>query len=130
MRRVERQVERWIRTSSSVVPIPAVPDLVDRLIARDASAYEELVRAHGPRMLAVASRYLPFRADAEDALQDAFTNVFRLIAAFQRASGIDTWLHRLVVDCALMRLRLRRHQPETSRDEAMVPTKASARWRC
>lgn len=108
----------------------AVPDFIDRLTARDESAYEELVRAHGPRMLAVASRYLPCLADAEDALQQAFVNVVRSVAAFQRVSSLDTWLHRIVVNCALMTLRRHRRKPETSLNEATATTEAAARWRC
>jgi RNA polymerase sigma-70 factor, ECF subfamily len=125
-----RQVNRLFRESSRVASIGAVPDFIDRLIARDESAYEELVRVHGPRMLTVASRYLPCLADAEDALQEAFVNVVRSVAAFQRASSIETWLHRIVVNCALMTLRRRRRKPEAVLDESTVEEGTSARWRC
>ncbi len=90
----------------------SVPDLVDRLIAHEALAFEELVREHGPRLLAVATRYLRRAADAEDALQDAFVNVVRSIGGFERASSLETWLHRIVVNCSLMSLRRRRRKPE------------------
>jgi RNA polymerase sigma-70 factor (ECF subfamily) len=81
------------------------PDLVDRLVACDPAAFEELVRRHGPRMLCVARRYLPRRSDAEDALQDSFVHVVRHIAGFRRACALETWLHRVVVNCALTSLR-------------------------
>jgi RNA polymerase sigma-70 factor (ECF subfamily) len=124
-----RPLDRPFPSSSCVAPIRAVPDLVDRLIARDGSAYEELVREHGPRMLAVASRYLPCRADAEDAVQDAFADVFRTIAGLRRASGIETWLHRIVVNRALIALRRRRRKPETPLDEGMPAQGVCARGR-
>jgi len=80
-------------------------------------------------MLAVASRYLPHPADAEDALQDALVNVVRSIAKFKRASSIETWLHRVVVNCALMSLRRRRRKPEASLDESALEGAAASPWR-
>lgn len=97
---------------------PVSFDLVARLMAHEESAFEELVRSHGGRMLAVATRYLPCQADAEDAVQDAFVNVVRSIEGFKRTSSLGTWLHRIVVNCALMRLRTRRRRPEVALDLA------------
>lgn len=121
----------WNPHPSSVVVVKggsarAAPEFIDRLIAHDAQAFEELVRAQGPRLLAVASRYLPRPADAEDALQDAFVSVVRSISGFQRASSLETWLHRVVVNASLMILRRRRRKPETSLDEATVEGGASS----
>lgn len=87
--------------------------LVRRLRAGDDAAFEELVRTHGPRMLAVAQRYVRAGADAEDVLQDAFVSVTRGIGSFQGDSKLTTWLHRIVVNCALMRLRSKSRRPET-----------------
>lgn len=103
----------------------AAPDggadgLVARLQRGDDEAFEALVRQHGPRMLAVARRYLPQDADAQDALQDAFLNVARAIGAFEGASRLETWLHRIVVNAALMKLRARSRRPEVSVDEASL----------
>jgi RNA polymerase sigma-70 factor, ECF subfamily len=80
-------------------------DLLARLRAGEPEAFEALVREEGPRMLAVAQRYLRDRHEAEDALQDAFMNVARSIGSFQGESRLSTWLHRVVANCALMRLR-------------------------
>ncbi|MBL9089371.1 MAG: sigma-70 family RNA polymerase sigma factor [Planctomycetia bacterium] len=91
--------------------------LVARLQRGDDAAFETLVRMHGPRMLAVARRYLPQDADAQDALQDAFVNVARAIGGFEGASRLETWLHRIVVNAALMKLRARSRRPEVSVDE-------------
>lgn len=92
-------------------------DLVARLQRGDDAAFETLVRAHGPRMLAVARRYVPQDADAQDVLQDAFLSVARSIGAFQGASRLETWLHRIVVNAALMKLRARSRRPEVAVDE-------------
>ncbi len=104
--------------TSPPVPTPSPFDLLDRLIAHDADAYAELVHAHGPRLLAVASRYLRCQADAEDAVQEAFVNVVRYVAGFNRESKLETWLHRIVVNCALMILRTRRRRPVLTNAEA------------
>jgi RNA polymerase sigma-70 factor (ECF subfamily) len=87
--------------------------LVQRLRAGEDAAFEELVRMHGPRMLAVAQRYVRAGPDAEDVLQEAFVSVARGIASFHGDSKLTTWLHRIVVNCALMRLRARSRRPET-----------------
>ena len=91
--------------------------LVERLKAGEEAAFEELVRAHGPRMLAIARRFLPSEADAEDAFQDALLSVFRSVAAFAAESRLGTWLHRITVNAALMRLRTRSRRPETLVDD-------------
>lgn len=124
-----RSVESSLAGSSNVGSMRAVPDLVDRLVARDVGAYEELVRTHGPRMLAVASRYLPRPADAEDAVQEAFVDVVGSISGFERASRIETWLHRIVVNRALMSLRRRRRKPEASLEESALEGGAASPWR-
>ena len=95
-------------------PTRARVDLVDRLVTHDESAFDELVRTYRPRMMAVASRYLPRADDAEDAVQEAFVNVVRSIAGFKRESSLETWIHRVVVNCALMSLRHRRRLHETT----------------
>ncbi len=86
--------------------------LVARLRARDEDAFEHMVRAHGPRMLAVARRFLKDDADAQDALQDAFVSVYRSIDRFTGASRLGTWLHRIVVNASLMKIRSLKRRPE------------------
>lgn len=90
-----------------------VPDLLTRLKDGHDSAFEELVREHSPRMLAVIRRYLPQEHDALDALQDAFTSVFRSLALFKGESSLATWLHRIAVNAALMRLRTKKRRHES-----------------
>src|SRR5689334_6179968 len=95
-------------------------ELVVRLKAGDEAAFETLVRTHGPRMLAVARRYLSREADAQDALQDAFVNVVRAIGSFAGNSRLSTWLHRVVVNSALMKIRSARRQPVEAMDTAVI----------
>ena len=103
-------------------PNQARPDettLLERLRAGEDAAYEELVRLYGPRLLAVARRFLRSEDDAQDAVQDAFLNAFRSIDSFEGQARISTWLHRIVVNASLMKLRTRRRKPEQSIEELL-----------
>jgi RNA polymerase sigma-70 factor (ECF subfamily) len=85
----------------------------------DQAAYEKLVREHSGRMLAVAKRILRSDDDARDAVQDAFLQAFRGIERFAGDARLGTWLHRIVVNASLMKLRARRRKPEASIDELL-----------
>ena len=89
------------------------------LRAGDDRAYEELVRTQGGPMLAVSRRFLHSEDDARDAVQDAFLNAFRSIDHFEGNARISTWLHRIVVNAALIKLRTRRRRPERSIEELL-----------
>jgi RNA polymerase sigma-70 factor (ECF subfamily) len=93
--------------------------LVERLQKGDAAAFEELVRSHGGRMLAVARRFLPVEDDARDAVQDAFLSAFRSIERFEGQSRLSTWLHRIVVNASLMKIRSRSRRPEALIDDLL-----------
>lgn len=94
-------------------------DLVARLRAGDEAAYAELVRTQGGRMFAVARRLLRSDDDAADAVQEAFVSAFRAIASFEGGARLSTWLHRIVVNAALMKLRTRARRPEVSIEELL-----------
>jgi RNA polymerase sigma-70 factor (ECF subfamily) len=95
--------------------------LLARLRAGEQAAYEELVRSCGARMLATARRLLPTEEDAKDAVQEAFLQAYRALPGFSGDSRLSTWLHRIVVNAALMKLRSRRRRPEQS-IEALLPS--------
>jgi RNA polymerase sigma-70 factor (ECF subfamily) len=85
--------------------------------AGDAGSFETCVRTHCGRMLVVARRILGNAEDAEDAVQDAFLSAFKAIGSFHGKSSLGTWLHRIVVNAALGRLRSRqRHQEKSIED--------------
>jgi len=94
-------------------------ELVAALRAGDDAAYEQVVREHGGAMLAVARRYLRSEDEARDLVQEAMLSAFRGIASFDAGAKLSTWLHRIVVNCALMRLRTRRRRPEESIDDLL-----------
>jgi RNA polymerase sigma-70 factor (ECF subfamily) len=59
--------------------------------------------------------------DARDAVQEAFIAAFRAIGRFEGGSTLSTWLHRIAINCCLMKLRSGRRRPETSIEE-LLPT--------
>jgi RNA polymerase sigma-70 factor (ECF subfamily) len=93
--------------------------LVAALKAGDPKAFETLVRSQTARMLNVARRILGDEHDARDAVQDAFLSAFRAIERFDGRSQLSTWLHRVVTNAALMKLRTRKRRPERSIDDLL-----------
>ena len=106
-------------------PSQASPDRQsqDELLAQlrqgDEAAYETLVREYGGRMLAVARRVLRHEEDARDAVQESFLQAFRSIDRFRGESNLSTWLHRIVTNAALMKLRSTSRHPEVTIEELL-----------
>ena len=75
-------------------------------------AFEQLVRAHVGPLRSVALRLLQNPDDADDAVQEAFLNAYRNFASFRGDAQLGTWLHRIVVNVALQRLRKRKRKHE------------------
>jgi RNA polymerase sigma-70 factor (ECF subfamily) len=95
--------------------------MIAALRAGEPAAFETLVREHGGRLLGVARRLLRNEEDARDAVQDAFLSAFRSLESFEAGSRLSTWLHRIVVNAALMKLRTRRRKPEDAIED-LLPT--------
>jgi len=101
---------------------PAVdPDaqLVLDLRSGAAGAYEKLVRTHGGGLLRVARRLLRSEDDARDAVQETFIQVFKRIDEFEGRSTLKSWLHRITVNFALMKIRTTRRLQEDSIDDLL-----------
>src|SRR5947209_11297016 len=80
-------------------------------VAGDPDAFTELVRRHRDRLWAVALRTMRDREEAADALQDALLSAFRNAAAYRGDAAVTTWLHRVVVNACLDRMRRRAARP-------------------
>ena len=98
---------------------PDETTLIEQLRRGDAEAFEILVRTHSPRMLAVARRIVRNDDDAQDVVQDAFIAAFRKIDGFKGDAKPGTWLHRIVVNAALMKLRSAKSKKETPIDDLL-----------
>jgi RNA polymerase sigma-70 factor (ECF subfamily) len=88
--------------------------LLRRHVAGDTEAFGQLFGRHRDRLWAVAIRTLSDPEEAADALQDAMISAFRRAGSFRGDSAVTTWLHRIVVNACLDRLRRRAARPATS----------------
>ncbi len=90
--------------------------LVAALRNKTSASSVEFVRRFGPRALATARRFLRCDADCADAVQESFLSAFQAIDRFEENSALGTWLHRIVVNVCLMKLRSRARRSELSID--------------
>jgi RNA polymerase sigma-70 factor, ECF subfamily len=91
--------------------------LVNAAKGGDVTAFEELVRRYDRNVFRIANHITQNREDAEDVVQDAFLKAYSNLAQFQGQSKFYTWLVRIAVNEALMRLRRRRPERMVSLDE-------------
>jgi RNA polymerase sigma-70 factor (ECF subfamily) len=118
-----------MKMHANVIDTPPMPpmstrpetdaELVARLQRGDDSAFEAIVRAHSGRLLSVARRFLGNNEDAQDAVQDAFIRAYKAIHTFEARAQLHTWLHRILVNTALMKLRERRRRPTESIEDLL-----------
>src|SRR3569832_416057 len=91
--------------------------LVNAARGGDVGAFEQLVRKYDRNVFRIANHITQNREDAEDVVQDAFLKAFQNLGQFQGQSKFYTWLVRIAVNEALMRLRRRRPERMVSLDE-------------
>ncbi|MET0493831.1 MAG: RNA polymerase sigma factor SigM [Actinoplanes sp.] len=92
-------------------PATSDADLLRAHVEGDPQAFNELVRRHRDRLWAVALRTIGDREEAADAVQDALLSAHRGAARFRGDSAVTTWLHRIVVNACLDRIRRRQAHP-------------------
>src|SRR5262245_64241029 len=80
-------------------------ELVPRIARADHGAFETLMRRHNGKLFRIARAILKDDGEAEDTLQDAYLEAYRHLNEFRGGSELGTWLTRIVVNQALMRLR-------------------------
>ncbi|HYP44011.1 MAG TPA: RNA polymerase sigma factor SigM [Propionibacteriaceae bacterium] len=102
---------------------PSDQELLRAHVGGDPNAFAELVTRHQDRLWAIALRTMRNPEDAADALQDAYISAFRRADSFRGEALVTTWLHRVVVNACLDRIRAgklraveplpdERHRPE------------------
>ena len=83
----------------------------------ESASFGELCERHMKRVFRVTRRIMPNREDAEDAVQDCFLNAFVHLKDFDGRSQFATWLTRIAINVALMKLRKNRRAREVPVDE-------------
>jgi RNA polymerase sigma-70 factor (ECF subfamily) len=91
-------------------------DLVHATQDGDVSAFEKLVERYDRKLLRIAEHITHNREDSQDAVQEAFLKAFQKVDGFREHSQFSTWLIRITVNQALMKLR-KRH---TTREDSLV----------
>src|SRR5439155_17131323 len=82
----------------------------------DVAAFEELVKRYDGKLFRIAQHLTHNREDAEDIVQEAFLKAFQYLGQFRENSKFSTWLIRITLNQALMKLRKRRPTREASID--------------
>lgn len=90
---------------------PTDEELLHAHVAGDPDAFATLFRRHRDRLWAVALRTTGDREDAADGLQEAMLSAHRAAARFRGEAAVTTWLHRIVVNACVDRLRRRQANP-------------------
>ncbi|WP_144151595.1 RNA polymerase sigma factor [Paraburkholderia sp. BCC1885] len=87
-------------------------ELVARVGERDPAAVRTLVSRKLPRLLALATRMLGDRMEAEDVAQEAFVRIWKQAPLWKEGEArFDTWIHRVALNLCYDRLRGRREDP-------------------
>jgi RNA polymerase sigma-70 factor, ECF subfamily len=91
--------------------------LVDSFKAGDISAFEEIVSRYEAKVMNLSLRFTRNQEDAEEVLQDVFTTVYRKIDGFRGQSAFSSWLYRIVVNAAFMKLRKKKQNQAISMED-------------
>ena len=112
---------RKMPTESAPVEVPVVDDGELELVARaregDSTAFSTLIRRYEGKIFRLAMNITQNREDAEDVLQESFLKAYEHLDQFLGNSKFYTWIVRIAVNQALMKLRKRRSDRAVSLDE-------------
>lgn len=86
-------------------------------------SFEELISRYSNKAYSLAARLTRNAEDAEEVLQDVFVTVYRKIGGFEGKSSFSSWLYRVTVNAALMKLRKRRQNQTVSVEDMQPQTK-------
>jgi RNA polymerase sigma-70 factor (ECF subfamily) len=90
--------------------------LVTALKSKDPTAFAQLIAQHGTMLYRVALRLIGQPEEAEEVVQQTLLTVHEKIHTFDARAALTTWLYRIVVNTALMRLRAKARVPEELQD--------------
>ena len=95
------------RPSKCAMEVGDVADALVRASGGDGEAFRVLVDFHARTAFRLAFRLTGDERDAEDVVQESFIRAYRQLDRFEARSNFGTWLHRIVVNCAMDALRSR-----------------------
>ncbi len=117
-----------LQFAASLPENPTDAELAEGCRRGNLRAYERLYELHSARMKSLAFHLLGSKADAEDAVQDAFLKVYRSVRGFAGQSSLSTWVYRILINCCYdsMRKQQRRAEKPSNREfssETKLPLK-------
>jgi RNA polymerase sigma-70 factor (ECF subfamily) len=92
-------------------------EVVNQFKTGDTLAFEEIISRYESKVMSLALRFTRNQEDAEEVMQDVFTTVYRKIDGFRGQSAFSSWLYRIVVNAAFMKLRKRKQSQTVSMDD-------------
>lgn len=103
-------------------PDPDEQRFIERLVARDERAFNELVELYGDRVFRLMHRMLARKDEAEDMAQEVFVQVFKSIHQFRGDAKLGTWIYRVAVNLCKNRGKYlsRRHSGEEDELDAIA----------
>lgn len=100
--------------------------LIQKIRKGDQIAFEQLIEKYETKVFHLALRFTKNEEDAEEVLQDVFMTLHRKLELFQGKSAFSSWLYRIVVNAAFMKLRKRRQQPALLLEDLAPHTRQKA----
>lgn len=100
--------------------------LIQKIRKGDQIAFEQLIEKYETKVFHLAMRFTKNEEDAEEVLQDVFMTLHRKLELFQGKSAFSSWLYRIVVNAAFMKLRKRRQQPAVLLEDLAPHTREKA----
>lgn len=115
-------------TAPSITDATDLPDLalLQAHVSGDSEAFNTLYKRHRDRLWAIALRTAGNPEDAADGLQEAMLSAFRNAHKFRGAAQVTTWLHRIVVNACLDRIRRAASRPTVNLPEDHSPAASVA----
>jgi RNA polymerase sigma-70 factor (ECF subfamily) len=95
-------------------------ELIARFQKGDQAAFEELISRYSAKAFGLALRLVKNEEDAEEVLQDVFVTVYRKIDGFEGKSSFSSWLYRVTVNAAFMKLRKKRQDKTVALEEVLA----------
>ena len=105
-RQSPRRTALWARLSE--------PALLKRARDRDVGAFEELIGRTEVKLYRLVMSIVHNESDAQEILQDSYLSAWRSMPTFEGRAQFGSWMHRIVVNAALGRLRTRNRHPEVA----------------
>ncbi len=94
-------------------------ELIEEFKAGNHASFEELISRYSAKAFSLATRLTRNVEDAEEVLQDVFVTVYRKIDGFQGKSTFSSWLYRVTVNAAFMKLRKKKQDQAISMEDVL-----------